>query len=226
MWFHWVTDFGLPGPDRGADGKYLLLPPDYTGDLPDGGFIVERVRTTRALMLGRAFLDENDDPGQPVELIKKTLKIYPYQPGGYGTSIGAALAGTASLRRTPQGNLDWSFLGPQPAATFTAGSGLVMDTIPPNDVSYYEMIDELVQQEPAGALDPEIMGSLAAIGIVKGKPFKLPGLAADISQAGHAAAGTTPQGWKTAWIPHSWRAGWLRTEQHTASRRALAESGF
>ena len=24
MWFRWVTDFGLPGPDRGAGGKYLL----------------------------------------------------------------------------------------------------------------------------------------------------------------------------------------------------------
>ena len=170
MWFHWVTDFGLPGPDRGAGGKYLLLPPGYTGELPDGGYIVERVRTTRAIMLGRSFLD-NDDPGAPAGLIKKTLKIYPYQPGGYGTSIGAALAGTASLRRTPEGHLDWSFLRPPPAATFIEGSGLVMDTIPPNDASYYGLIDTLVQQEPAGALDPEIMGSLAAIGIVKGKPF-------------------------------------------------------
>jgi hypothetical protein len=30
-----------------------------------------------------------------------------------------------------------------------------------------------VQKEPAGALDPEIMGALSAIGIVKGKPFIL-----------------------------------------------------
>ena len=171
MWFGWVTDFGLPGPDRGAGGKYLLLPPGYTGELPDSGYNMARVRTTRALMLGRAFLD-NDDPGPPVELIKKTLKIYPYQPGGYGTSIGTALSGTSSLRRTPEGHLDWSFLKPAPAATFTEGSGLVIDTIPPNDSSYYELINQLVQQEPAGALDPEIMGSLAAIGIVKGEPFK------------------------------------------------------
>ena len=28
-----------------------------------------------------------------------------------------------------------------------------------------------MQQEPATALDPELMGPLAAIGIVKGKPF-------------------------------------------------------
>ena len=172
MWFHWVTDFGLPGPDRGAGGTYLLLPPGYLGELPDSdsGYIVRRVRTTRAIMLGRSFL-ENNDPAPPVELIKKTLKIYPYQPGGYGTSIGSALAGTSSLRRTPDGHLDWSFLRPQPAPTFVEGSGLVMSTIPPNDLTYYELINELVQQEPAGALDPEIMGSLAAIGIVKGKPF-------------------------------------------------------
>ena len=31
MWFQWITDFGLPGPDRGEGGKYLFLPPDYKG---------------------------------------------------------------------------------------------------------------------------------------------------------------------------------------------------
>src|SRR5271157_639228 len=78
MWFHWVTDFGLPGPDRGVGGKYLLLPPGYTGDLPDSGYTVARLRTTRAIMLGREFLEDND-PKRPVELIKKSLKIYPYK---------------------------------------------------------------------------------------------------------------------------------------------------
>ena len=33
------------------------------------------------------------------------------------------------------------------------------------------MINKLVQEEPADALDPELMGQIAAIGIVKGKPF-------------------------------------------------------
>jgi hypothetical protein len=33
------------------------------------------------------------------------------------------------------------------------------------------MLNEVVQQEPATALDPELMGPIAAIGIVKGKPF-------------------------------------------------------
>jgi hypothetical protein len=34
------------------------------------------------------------------------------------------------------------------------------------------MIDANVQQEPADSYDPELAGQLAAIGIVKGKPFK------------------------------------------------------
>src|SRR5271169_4479153 len=170
MWFRWVIDFGLPGPDRGEGGKYLLVPPGYTGDLPDSGFHVARSRTTRVLLLGRSFLD-NNDPKPAVELIQKTLKIYPYQPGGFGTSIATGLDGKVPLLRSPDGKLDWAFLRPQPPAKFVEVSGKVMNTVPPNDVSYFEMINELVQREPAEALDPEIMGSLAAIGIVKGKPF-------------------------------------------------------
>jgi hypothetical protein len=47
----------------------------------------------------------------------------------------------------------------------------VLNTIPPNDFSYYEVLNDLVQQEPATSLDPEQMGPVAAIGIIKGKPF-------------------------------------------------------
>jgi len=171
MWFRWVTDFGLPGPDRGEGGRYLLVPPGYTGELPEAGYIVCKVRTTRAMVLGRSFL-EKDDPKPAVELTKKTLKIYPYKAGGLGTSIASALLGEATLARTHDHKLDWSFLRPKPSPGFVEGTGKVMNTIPPSDFSYFELINELIQQEPAEGLDPEIMGSIAAIGIVKGKPFK------------------------------------------------------
>ncbi len=46
-----------------------------------------------------------------------------------------------------------------------------MNTLPPNDWSFCEMLNEVVQNEPATSLDPELMGPIAAIGIVKGKPF-------------------------------------------------------
>jgi len=32
-YFRFVVDMGAPGPDRGKGGKYLILPPDYEGDL-------------------------------------------------------------------------------------------------------------------------------------------------------------------------------------------------
>src|SRR5262245_36280536 len=59
-WWRWVIDFGAPGPDRGLGGKYLLLPPDYNGPLPQGGYYMARSRTTRVLILGRMFLVNND----------------------------------------------------------------------------------------------------------------------------------------------------------------------
>ena len=160
MWWRWVTDFGLPGPDRGLGGKYLLLPPGYDGPLPEGGYYVARSRTTRVVILGRLFM-ENNDPKPAADLIRKTTKIYPYEAGGVGTSIAEFLTGKTKLGR----------LAAPPPTVFHELSGKVINTIPPNDFSFYEMLNEVVQQEPATSLDPELMGSLAAIGIIKGKPF-------------------------------------------------------
>ena len=221
MWFQWITDFGLPGPDRGEGGKYLFLPPDYKGEVPEGGYFVQKMRTTRATMLGRSFLEKND-PKPVVALIKKTLKIYPYLPGGYGTSIGSALEGKATLARTPDHKLDWAFLRPEEPAKFIEGTGKVMNTVPPNDFSYFEVINDLVQKEPVGALDPEIMGSLAAVGIVKGKPFnpdaRMKKILTDAAAIGTAAARTLnwrarpAEGWSyypnSAWTSMLWVGGY------------------
>src|SRR5512136_3094287 len=40
LWGRYVTDVGRIGPDRGAGGKYLLLPPGHAGAVPDGYFVV------------------------------------------------------------------------------------------------------------------------------------------------------------------------------------------
>src|SRR6516162_9171980 len=45
MWFRWILDFGAAGPDRGQGGKYLVLPPGYDGQLPEGGYFIARSRT-------------------------------------------------------------------------------------------------------------------------------------------------------------------------------------
>jgi hypothetical protein len=38
FWFRYLADMGIAGPDKGAGGKYLFVPPEYHGDLPDGYF--------------------------------------------------------------------------------------------------------------------------------------------------------------------------------------------
>jgi hypothetical protein len=160
-WFRWVTDVGLPGPDRGEGGKYLIVGPDYTGPLPDGGFFVTRARTNTIVWFGRSFLENHSDPKPVVEGIRKFTKVYPYEAGGVGTSLAEFLTGKTALGRVT----------PPPATVFHEGSGKVMNTLPPSDFSYYEMLNEIVQKEPATSLDPELMGPVAALGIIKGKPF-------------------------------------------------------
>jgi len=160
MWFRWVIDAGLPGPDRGEGGKYLIVPPGYDGTLPEDGYFIGHAKTMRVLYFGRAFM-VNDDPKPPADLVKKTLKIYRYTPGGFGTSISEALSGKVMLARNPE----------VPPTKIIEGSGKSFNTIPPSDYTFYEMLNKIIQEEPLGTLDPELMGQIESIGIVKGKPF-------------------------------------------------------
>ncbi len=162
MWFQWIIDFGLPGPDRGEGGRFLLIPPGYDGTLPDSGYHVGHSRTTRVLLLGRSFMTD-DDPAPTVETIKSALRIYPYKPDGFGTSVATLLLGGHALPSPPASI---------PETVFVEGSGKAFNTIPPSDFGVYELLNELVQEQPAGSTDIELMGQLAAIGIEKGTPFE------------------------------------------------------
>ena len=195
MWFSWIIDIGFPGPDRGEGGRYLLLPPGYDGPLPEGGFYTAQSKTNHVLYAARSFLVGND-PKPAVEVIKKTLRIYPYAAGGEGTSIATALEGEVRLAKNP----------PIPETKFVEGSGKAFNTIPPNDYSFFETIDANVQDEPAGSYDVELAGQLAAIGIVKGKPFKpdarMKKILADAAAVGNAAGRVL--NWRYAVVHPDW----------------------
>lgn len=160
MWFSWIIDIGGPGPDRGLGGKYLIVGPDYKGPLPEGGYFIGHSKTNFALYAARAYLQDND-PAPAVANIKKNMKVYPYQPGAFGTSIAQALDG--SVRIAPEPKI--------PETKFIEGSGLAFNTIPPSDLGFFELINENIQSQPATSYDVELAGELAAIGIVHGKPF-------------------------------------------------------
>ncbi|WP_241028666.1 DUF1214 domain-containing protein [Streptomyces verrucosisporus] len=44
--------------------------------------------------------------------------------------------------------------------------------VPPGDATYFDFASELVHDQPAEALAPEIAGALATVGIVRDRPFR------------------------------------------------------
>ena len=89
-------------------------------------------------IIGRAFLENKNDPKPAVAPIKQLAKIYPYEAGGVGTPIAEFLSGKAKFGRISD-----------PLATvFHEGSDKVMNTVPPNDLSFCEMLNEIVQKSP------------------------------------------------------------------------------
>ena len=79
MWFRWLTDVGLPGPDRAQGGRDPFVGPEYDGPLPDGGFFVTHSRTSLITLIGRAFMVDND-PAPALEAIRSGVRISSYVP--------------------------------------------------------------------------------------------------------------------------------------------------
>ena len=73
--FRFVIDTGPPGPDKGKGGKYLILPPGYKGDVPEGYFTAKSTSYVNWVAL-RAFLVDGE-PDFSSKLFRKGLKIYP-----------------------------------------------------------------------------------------------------------------------------------------------------
>ena len=69
FWFRYVADIGVVGADKGKGGKYVLLPPGYTGEVPKGYFVL-RSRTFGNTLLMRGFL-VNGDPKPAVDNYKR-----------------------------------------------------------------------------------------------------------------------------------------------------------
>ena len=141
MWQRWVTDVGITGPDKGKGGKYLFLPPGYKGDVPKGYFVVHSP-TYGVWVPWRGFLVKGD-PKPTVDLVKKFGKIYPLADAG--------------KPRVPQNFIDMS--------------GKPFNVVYPADYRFWELLNQVVQEEPTESLDQIRLGFFQSIGIQKGKPF-------------------------------------------------------
>ena len=143
MWFRYVCDIGIVGPDKGKGGKYLFLPPGYKGDVPKTGYFVFKSPTYGLWAPFRNFAVKGDVKPAIASMLKHT-RIYPLSEAG-----------------KPH--------GPLPNKN---GSMLQINTVAPNTYQYWLDLNDLVQEEGATTMGPEIAGQIAAIGIEKGKPFK------------------------------------------------------
>jgi len=140
----WVADMGLPGPDAGKGGKHLLIGPDYKGGVPASGYYVHRASSNRQI-IGARSLPVHGDVAAAKERLK-TIKVYPLNP-------------------TP----DWT--EPQ----WLDVTGKPQDTTPvawEDNVTFWEVLHETLEIEPAYQGYHNEYGELAALGIEKGKPFK------------------------------------------------------
>ena len=139
MWFKWIIDFGFPGPDRGAGGKFLLLPPGYDGVVPEGGFFVGALPHQPGAHVGplvhagqRSRADGGDD-----QVHAEDLPVHARE--GPGPASARSSPGPCPSRRRPR----------CPATTFVEGTGTAFNTIPPSDARFFETVHALLQDEPA-----------------------------------------------------------------------------
>ena len=73
-----ITDVGLIGPDRARGGLYLLLPPDYAGDVPKG-YLAFKSPTYNVFLFFRTVMKKGadaPDPAPAVALAEQT-RVYP-----------------------------------------------------------------------------------------------------------------------------------------------------
>jgi hypothetical protein len=139
-----ITDVGLIGPDRVRGGLYLLLPPGYDGEVPKGYFTFK-------------------SPTYNVFLFFRTVM----KKGADGPDPAPAVALAEQTRVHPL----WAMEKDAKSMQFPNGSGKRINMMYPVDNSYWTKLKALVDYEPVSAIDPELRGVLASIGLIKGQPF-------------------------------------------------------
>ncbi|UGY15792.1 DUF1254 domain-containing protein [Bradyrhizobium septentrionale] len=142
VWQMPLEDAGLLGADKGKGGKYLILPPGYTGKAPDG-YIALQSDTFGGYMLLRSNLRSHgaDDVVRSIAYGKQ-LKIYPLAQADN-----------------------------PPPTVFTDVKDIGYDSTIRYDSSFFEHLDRIVQNEPWLQPDRAMIDPLKTVGIEKGKPF-------------------------------------------------------
>ena len=142
VWQMPMEDAGPYGADKGAGGKYLILPPAHQEKAPDG-YINVQAETYAGYALFRSNLASHSDADiAKAVAYGKRLKVYPL-----------------SQAANP------------PETRFTDAKDVLYDSTIPYDVRFFQSLDRIVQTEPWQTRDKAMIDQLRTIGIEKGKPF-------------------------------------------------------
>jgi hypothetical protein len=142
-WQAAVVEVGPAGDDAGKGGKYLILPPDFKGEVP-AGYLPVRSATYNGYAAFRAIptTQSDEDVAKALALVKK-LRLYPL----------------AKANSPPeQKHIDIS--------------GQLFDGIARMDDTFFDSLARMINEEPVQKRDLVAMGMLRSIGIEKGQEFK------------------------------------------------------
>jgi hypothetical protein len=143
LWQTAIEDVGPAGVDEGKGGRCLILPPGFHGDIPPG------------------YLPLRSDTYQCYGLIRSILA------GGTDADIERAIAYARRIQLYPLARAD-----DPPDTTWVDAGGRLFDATIPYDVTFFETLDRIVQDEPWLDRDRALIDPLRTIGIEKGKPFE------------------------------------------------------
>ena len=141
-WQAALEDVGPAGADKGAGGKYLILPPGYQGAVPDGYIALPSANH------------------QGYALLRSLLK------SGSAADVQAAVAYGRRIKLYPL-----SQAAHPPETVFLDAKDAVYDATIPYDLRFFQSLDRFVQSEAWLTRDKAMIDPLQSIGIAKGKPF-------------------------------------------------------
>lgn len=143
LWQTPLADVGPAGTDKGAGGRYLIVPPGYDAAIPEG-FIVLNSETKAGFALLRSNLRSGSD-----------------------TDVAAAVDYGKRVRLY---RLD-DAANPPPTA-YVDASGKEFDATIPYNRDFFTGLDRVVQSEQWLVRDMAMIDQLTSIGITKGQPYQ------------------------------------------------------
>ena len=106
FWQRAITDVGLPGPDGAKGGKFLILPPGYSGNVPATGYHVIKATMNDNNVMVRGILRSADDREQAVETVRK-MRIYPLSQRNPQPNKFVSISGKVINTDPPKGMDYW-----------------------------------------------------------------------------------------------------------------------